>query len=598
MSAVRNADALAPATMRRSVAFLRGLPAAPTRAKVIGWVALIILAVVSMNLSALLLGRMVDLANGTPVAVLGSGRGALVAALSIVAITMLIEATVRVMTSFALSYSVRKQAVSLRKAALEAVLRAPVPDVMALGTGNVLTRLSKDINTTVNTLSKIGGRLAITLLVLPVTALTVGLIHPLYLLLFLVVGIIMYPWVRTIVHDIPVLTNVVSSVEASRNNVLVDTIRALETLHQFSWTGWAKHRMEAHSWETVQAWGDRTPLFTRILGQGYLAFSLLLLGSFSMGVPMVHYGLVTPGEAAAAVLLMMRLEIHVFNVLSFSGEIQHAATALGRAVALAAMSAPREGEIPPALDRAPAVQFENLSYSYPGGGAVISDLSLTLEAGTTTALVGTSGAGKSTLAATMAGLQYPTSGRILVGGVDIATVPNTWVTQHVALVTQEVHLFSGTLRDDLLLAAPGASDDSLLAALAAVGLTPSSVSWQRWLPRGLDTLIGSGNEEVGPDVAQQISLARMVLRQPPVLVMDEATSEAGSEHAQVLEEAARAVTAGRTSLVVAHRLDQARDADRIIVMEAGRIVEDGNHNSLVALDGRYAKAYKQWEQGS
>ena len=217
---------------------------------------------------------------------------------------------------------------------------------------------------------------------------------------------------------------------------------------------------------------------------------------------------------------------------------------------------------------------------------MLNDVSLTLTAGTTTALVGTSGAGKSTLASLVAGLQYPTQGTISLDGIDTATVPNTWITEHVALITQEVHLFSGTLRSDLLLAKPDASDEELWRALNTVGLDEHS----RWLPQGLDTKIGAGNEEIGAEAEQQLSLARMILRQPPVLIMDEATSEAGSEHAEVLEHAAKAVTKDRTSLVVAHRLDQAREADRIIVMEQGQIVEDGTHADLIALGGRYASA--------
>src|SRR5699024_1512542 len=123
-----------------------------------------------------------------------------------------------------------------------------------------------------------------------------------------------------------------------------------------------------------------------------------------------------------------------------------------------------------------------LDYAYPGGAHVLSDVSVTLKAGTTTALVGTSGAGKSTLAALVAGLQYPTAGKIVVDGTDTATVPNVWISQHVALITLEVHLFSVTSCNDSLLATPVATANDLLTARSSVGLLRCTPSWDRWLP--------------------------------------------------------------------------------------------------------------------
>lgn len=596
MSQQDRADALAPASPRECLCFLKTLPNAPSRLGIALFFGLFSITVIMMNLVSQVLGRVIDIIQGVEVPVLGTGRAAMVSALVIIAVGYLVEVTGRTVGRFLVTSTTRRLSVDLRTSALDSTLGAPVPTVMELGTGNIITRLSKDIDTVVMTISMMGDRLVLTLFMLPLTALMMIFIHPAYALLFIAVSCLLYPFIRGTMRDIPAVANEVSSVEAYRNNVLLDTIRALETLRQFSLKDWALARMERYSWDTVQAWGDKVPLINRILGQGTLAFAVLLLGSVLMSVPMVMWEWLTPGEATAAVLLVMRLEIHVFNILFFAGEIQHSVTSLGRAVALAALESSagtKELKDTPRLTSAPAITIENLSYSYPGGAPVLDDVSLTLTAGTTTALVGTSGAGKSTLAALVAGLQYPTEGTISLDGIDTATVPNTWITEHVALITQEVHLFSGTLREDLLLAKPDASDEELWQALNTVGLDEQS----RWLPQGLDTKIGAGNEEIGAEAEQQLSLARMILRQPPVLIMDEATSEAGSEHAEVLESAAKAVTRDRTALVVAHRLDQAREADRIIVMEQGQIVEDGTHAELMDLGGRYASAYAQWEHG-
>lgn len=597
---IRQADALAPASAKDIWGFITSLPSAPKRYQVIFTLISIVIAAVAMNIGATVIGSIVDLISGGTSAFLGSGRDAVSLAMIIFAIALVVETVGRALNLFLINTATRRLSIDLRKTALDAVMRAPVPRILELGTGNVITRLSKDIDTTVSTISHTGDRLIVTLVFIPVTAVTLVLMHPAYLLVMLATGVIMWPWIKQVIRDVPVVTNVVSAVEAKRNNVLLDSIRALETLRQFRLMRWAHRRMDYVSWETVQSWGDRIPLFNRIMGQGSIAFGFLLLGSLVISMPMVAADWLSVGEAAAAVLLVMRLEMHVFTLLFSAGDIQHALTALGRAVALGKIA---DDDIStsanlPAVASQPSVVIDKLSYAYPGGAHVLSDVSVTLKAGTTTALVGTSGAGKSTLAALVAGLQYPTAGKIIVDGTDTATVPNVWISQHVALITQDVHLFSGTVRNDLLLAKPDASDNELLTALATVGLRHGTPAWDRWLPKGLNTEIGAGNPDVGAEVAQQLSLARMFLRQPPVLIMDEATSEAGSEHAEALESAARAVARGRTTLVVAHRLDQAREADRILVMEAGEIIEDGDHESLIALGGHYARSYAQWEHGT
>ena len=177
-----------------------------------------------------------------------------------------------------------------------------------------------------------------------------------------------------------------------------------------------------------------------------------------------------------------------------------------------------------------------------------------------------------------------------IGGFPLSSLEPSHVRAGIALVTQDVHVFSGTLRDNIDLARPGASDADILAALDTVRAT----SWVSGLPDGLDTVVGDHGHPLTPAQAQQLALARVVLHDPLVTVLDEATAEAGSSGARDLEDAAVAATAGRTSLVVAHRLTQAQSADRVVVMHEGRIVEEGTHDDLVAAGGRYADLWSAW----
>ncbi|MDO5077427.1 ABC transporter ATP-binding protein [Corynebacterium sp.] len=577
------ADMLAPASVKESVRYLGTLPARPR----LRWWLLTFLAfgivIVSMVGSSTLLGRSIDQV----------GRPATFATmLIVVAAAMLIETAFRSYAGYLLQSRARMLSVNLRRACLSAALRAPIPEIAQLGTGNVITRLTKDIDTTIRVFQAIGVRLVLTVLMFPFTIAALVLIHWAYALVFFGVAALMYPAVQQVVHTMPEASNIVSSQEARRNNLLLDTIRGLPTIRALGWQQWAVRRIEQASWDAVAAHANRIPLITRLMGLGNLSFGALTLGCLVVSTWMSYYGYISVGEASAAVILVNRMEIHVFNVLFFAGEIQYAVTALGRAVALAQLNTAQSSPEPADCLDAPDVEVDTLSYAYPGGSPILSGLTLTFEAGTTTALVGASGAGKSTLAALIAGLQRPTAGAVRIGGVDTRAVPDTWTARQVSLISQHVHLFSGTLREDLRMAAP-VDDAALYDALAAVGL--HGAVFERWLPQGLDTRIGAGADELAPEVQQQIALARVILKDPPVLIMDEATSEAGSDNAVLLEQAATRVARGRTSLVVAHRLDQVMFADRIILMDDGRIVEDGTHEALLAAGGKYANLFERWQ---
>lgn len=591
----RVADALAPARFGDSVRYLGTLPTRPRPRWVLAFFAVFTVTLVAMMFSANLFGYAAGIVSGESVPVLGAGSRGFALLLIAIAVTQLVEAAGRAFGMWLIVSKTRQMSVDLRRGALSSVLRAPVSDVLTLGTGNVITRLTKDIDQTVRIIGGIGVRLVVTILMFPFTMVSLALIDWRYLIIFALLAALSVPILRSTMVAMRDYSNIVSSSEARRNNLLLDTIRGIPTLRAMRLDTWALGRMQKGSWNAVQANADRAPVITRLLGQATAGYGLLLIATFVVSAMLYDAGELSLGAAAAAAVLVSRMEVHIFNVLMFAGEIQKAATGLGRAVALATLADGTSDLPEPAdLDHAPEIAIEALDFAYPDGANVLTNIDLTLAAGTTTALVGASGAGKSTLAAVIAGLQRPTGGRVRIGDVVTNEVADVWTARNVTLISQEVHLFAGTLREDLHMAAPGAGDDVLEAALAETGLAVGSLEWSRWLPKGLDTRVGAGAEELGPEIVQQISLARIILQDPPALIMDEATAEAGSDHARALERAAIRAAAGRTSLVVAHRLDQAIAADRVVLMSEGEIVEDGTHDELVAAGGRYAELYNRW----
>ena len=209
-------------------------------------------------------------------------------------------------------------------------------------------------------------------------------------------------------------------------------------------------------------------------------------------------------------------------------------------------------------------------------------------------MVGPSGAGKSTLGRLLAGISAPGRGRVTVGGASLVELPLAELRKEVALVTQEHHVFVGTLRQNVALARPDASDEDVRAALDAV----DADSWVAGLEDGLDTKLGSSALELSAPQAQQLALARLVLADPKILVLDEATALLDPRAARHLERSLSAVLEGRTVISIAHRLHTAHDADRVAVIEDGRIAELGSHHELIAAGGAYALLWDSWHGAS
>ncbi|MEV7397109.1 ABC transporter ATP-binding protein [Aeromicrobium sp. NPDC092404] len=377
--------------------------------------------------------------------------------------------------------------------------------------------------------------------------------------------------------------------QGERAEVLVSGVQGAATLRALSREQAQLDRITHHSRRAMTITLDVFSLLTRFgarTNRSELIGLGLVLGT---GFVLVRGDLTTVGAVTAAALYFHRLFNPIGALLMIFDDVQSAGASLARLAGVAMLEpSPRTGG--PSPVRSGTFELVGVGHAYVEGRPVLADVTLRLAAGERVALVGATGAGKSTLGAIAAGLLDPTSGTVRLGGFTLDALDPAHIRSGIALVTQDVHVFSGTVRENVDLARPQADDGEIRSALDTV----RALSWVDALPDGLDTVVGDHGHALTPSQAQQLALARVLLHDPWVAVFDEATAEAGSSGARELEAAAIAVTRGRTALVVAHRLTQAQSADRVVVMHDGRIIEEGTHDELVAAGGRYADLWSAW----
>jgi ATP-binding cassette, subfamily C, bacterial len=475
---------------------------------------------------------------------------------------------------------------ALRESVLGHALRLPQAEVERGGTGDLVSRVSNDVDQVSRALREGVPEFLWSGLTVLLTVAGLAVLDWRFALAGLV-SLPFYAWAaRGYTVVAPPWYAAERRAEGLRSQQLVETLGGAATV-QALLLGPRHLRRTAAASEAARRVGigaaDTTAwFFARIhLGEVSGTATVLLVGAWLVGD-----GAATLGEATAAALYFIRLYDPVGALVNLLDDVQSATASLRRLAGILLVPVDARDDV--AAPATAVLELRGVRFAYDDGvhrgPEVLHGVDLRVAAGEHVALVGASGAGKTTLAALVAGVHDAQAGTVAVGGVDVARLPRDVLATHVTLISQEVHVFAGTLAEDLRLARPDASDADLRHALETVDARP----WVDLLPAGLDTVVGSGGHELTPVQAQQVALARLALRDPAVAVLDEATAEAGSAGARVLEAAMARVLAGRTALLVAHRLSVATAADRVVVLDRGRVVEDGPPGELAGADGPFA----------